>query len=201
MKRVIIISIISVFLALSVCAFFLINKIDNNSLIPGNSSYSQEQNNGKQVSENTTNLEETPSNNPAGAVAVGGGSSGGSDEGVADNANLDCIHKSIGYSLGNFKGDIGCLEDSGGKCVKLSAICSVDVHSIDENMVSDFLIEYALVDTSGNDLDTVQIEKNVNSSAPVEFSANFTIEDSGGIDVLSKCTPRILNISKKEVCN
>jgi len=130
-----------------------------------------------------------------------GGGSGGSSDGITETEDtMVCDFKQIHYSLKNFQEDVVCLESDQGVCIKLNAICSVDVYNIDVDVEENFTIEYALIDTTENDLDTINIINNVNTTSSVKFEANFTIEEASGIDILSGCTPRILVVPRKEIC-
>lgn len=195
MKKVIFVTIISLVLVLSAGAFFVVNNFD--VLDNYEDSYIEEQNNEELTDKEVNELEDGSDV----SSDVSGGSGSGSGSGDTGNPSLTCVNKKIKYSLKNFKENINCLENFEGKCVKLSAICSVDVYNIDVNVDDNFSIEYALIDSSDIDLDSFKISRNVNVNSPVKFNANFTIEDSSGIDVLSKCTPRILEVPEKEICS
>ena len=136
----------------------------------------------------------------------GGGSSGGGgsesfETSESTTREIVCRNQTIKYSLKNFQEDIECLNNEGGKCTLLSAICSVDVYNIDVDVLGNFTIDYVLIDSFGEDIESQLIDMNVNPAKFVKFKANMTVEDSNGIDMSSSCTPRIISVPKKEVCS
>ena len=139
--------------------------------------------------------------------SLGGGSSGGSGDGnsgselVVQDTVIVCRNQTIKYSLKNFQENVNCLDNENGKCILVNAICSVDVYNIDVDSFDNFTIDYVLVDSFEKELDSQLLSMNVNTSVYMRFLANMTIEDSDGIDVLSKCNPRIISVPKKEVCS
>ncbi|MCH7851028.1 MAG: hypothetical protein IH845_05285 [Nanoarchaeota archaeon] len=126
----------------------------------------------------------------------GGGGGGESSEG-------SCINLQISYALKNFNETFSCLAYVNGKCVSLSANCSMEINHLDIDVgPREFVVRYDLTDKFTEEiLGTNLFQETIEFEESILFTAEFNLEDANGINENLECAFETIIIPRKEVCS
>jgi len=143
-------------------------------------------------------------NDEGGEIEAGGsgfssaGEEAGSNNAGEESVGLDCEMEEVQYSLKSFREEMICIENGIGGCVNLVASCSMEVYNFGDTGI--FEVEYSLVDSDGEELDSALVQHNVEGGGVEIFSADFVITGADA-DEDSDCPFVMKTIPLREVCN
>ncbi len=147
----------------------------------------------------TENPEEESSNN-AGSLDGSGVTSDNSETG--DSGGTTCSMKQISYSLINFVEEVKCNNFVGDSCTDFSITCSVEVHNLDDSAEEGFFkIKWSVLDNSKAELDSEIITDSVPIGGFKISLKNFSLINFQGFNEPIICSPEVIEIPEKEVCN